>query len=93
MEMEIMKIFLVCQYENGKVIDVITAKTFEDAYQDTVGLNNGELVVELDKHSLEKIQNITKGAKDEKPKRKQTCRRQCRLGRNNTRMAIRRGKV
>jgi len=51
-----MKIFLVCN-EDGNVIDVVPAKTFEEAYKDTIGLNNGELLVEIDKQVLKKIES------------------------------------
>jgi hypothetical protein len=54
-----MKIFLVCN-EDGNVIDVASAKTFEEAYKDTIGLNNGELLVEIDEQTLEKIEALKK---------------------------------
>ena len=52
-----MKIFLVCN-EEGYVINVVSARTFEEAYKKTIGLNNGELLVEIDEHALKKIEDI-----------------------------------
>lgn len=52
-----MRIFLVCN-EDGNVIDVVSAKFFEEAYKDTIGLNNGELLVEIDQQVLKKLENF-----------------------------------
>lgn len=52
-----MRIFLVCN-EDGNVIDVVSSKTFEEAYADTIELNNGELLVEIDKDTLKKINKL-----------------------------------
>lgn len=52
-----MRIFLVCN-RDGYVIDVVSAKTFEEAYKDTIGLNNGELLVEIDKQVLKKLEHF-----------------------------------
>ena len=52
-----MRIFSICN-EDGNVIDVVSAKTFEEAYKNTVGLNNGELLVEIDKQVFKKIENF-----------------------------------
>jgi hypothetical protein len=53
-----MRIFLVCN-ENGDVIDVISSKTFEEAYADTIELNNGELLVEIDRQTFKEIENLS----------------------------------
>lgn len=52
-----MKIFLVCN-EDGNVIDVVSAKTFEEAYRNTIKLNNGEFLVKIDESVLKKIENF-----------------------------------
>jgi len=54
-----MKIFLVCN-EEGYGINVVSATTFEEAYKNTIGLNNGEMLVEIDEHVLKKIEDIKK---------------------------------
>ena len=57
-----MKIFMVCSKEGG-IIDVVEAKTFEEAYADTIGLNRGELLVEVTKEDLEKLNSFKKSRK------------------------------
>jgi hypothetical protein len=52
-----MKVFLVCN-KYGDVIDVLSSKTFEEAYANTVELNNGELLVEIDKHIPKEIEKL-----------------------------------
>ena len=56
-----MGIFLTCN-ENGNIIDVVLGKTFDETYKKTVGLNNGELLIEMDEQILIKIDNL-KGTK------------------------------
>jgi hypothetical protein len=53
-----MGIFLVCN-EDGDVIDVISSKTFEEAYAGTIELNNGALLVEMDKQTSKEIENLS----------------------------------
>lgn len=57
-----MKIFLVCN-EDGNVTNVVLGKTFEEVYKETVGLNNGELLIEIDRESLIKMNNLLKRVK------------------------------
>lgn len=59
-----MKIFLVCN-EDGNIINVVLGKTFEEVYKKTVGLNNGELLIEIDRESLIKMNNLLKRTKIE----------------------------
>lgn len=59
-----MKIFLLCN-KDGNVIDVVLGKTFEETYKKTVGLNNGELLIEINKQVLIKIDNLLKDNKVE----------------------------
>jgi len=49
-----MKIFLVCDYD-GSVIDVLVRSSFERAYEDSVGKNYGEFLVQLDREALRLI--------------------------------------
>ena len=58
-----MRIFLVCN-EDGNVIDVVSAKTFEEVYMGTIGLNNGELLVEMDKQTFKNIENLKENIED-----------------------------
>jgi hypothetical protein len=67
-----MRIFLVCN-RDGYVMDVVSAKTFEEAYNGTIGLNNGELLVEIDKQVFEKIEDF----KEDKNKKKQMKKDPC----------------
>lgn len=41
-----MPIFLVCMYR-GAVIDIIEEADIETAYEETVAMNNGELIMEI----------------------------------------------
>lgn len=56
-QMIIMKIFLICNEEGG-VIDVISSKTFEEAYADAIALNKGSLLVEIDNQTLKKMDDL-----------------------------------
>jgi len=54
-----MKIFLLCT-DYGDVIDVITGNSFEEVYSNTIAKNNGDILVELTKEVIEKINEILK---------------------------------
>jgi hypothetical protein len=52
-----MGIFLVCN-QLGGAVNVVLAKTFEKAYEDTIRRNNGEFLVELDEETLRDIEKL-----------------------------------
>lgn len=49
-----MKKFLLCS-KDGRVIEVITAPSFEEAYDKTIALNNGELLIEINEETTMKL--------------------------------------
>lgn len=51
------KVFLICS-EDGWVIDIIESKSFEKAYEATIARNNGEILIELDEQTIEKLKKI-----------------------------------
>lgn len=57
-----MKLFLVCN-NDGYVMKVVTAKSFEESYRNTIGLNSGEILVELDEQTIAEIKNLTQEVK------------------------------
>jgi len=58
-----MKIFLVCNKE-GNVIEVTSGETFEEVYEETVGQNNGEFLVEIDEQTFMQIYAYFKSASE-----------------------------
>lgn len=61
-------IYLLCD-EDGNILDVIKGKSFEEVYDRTVALNNGYMLVEMDKnaylHVKEMIEELEKEIDDE----------------------------
>jgi len=53
------KIYLICS-QDGTVIDVLKAKNFKEAYDQTLAQNYGEILVELSSKDLEKIKKEAK---------------------------------
>jgi hypothetical protein len=53
------RIFLVCT-EDGGIVDITSETDFEKVYENTVGRNNGELLIELAQGNYEDIVKIAK---------------------------------
>ncbi|MBI4231996.1 hypothetical protein HY605_02085 [Candidatus Peregrinibacteria bacterium] len=52
-------VYLVCMRE-GNVLDVVSGKSFKEVYQDTIGSNHGEFLVELGKSDVNKIVKLSR---------------------------------
>jgi len=57
-----MGLFLVCK-NDGSVVSVERGDSFKEVYQDTVGKNYGEFLVELDEDTLLDIKEMNSGLK------------------------------
>jgi hypothetical protein len=53
------RIFLVCT-EDGGIVDITSGTDFEKVYENTVGRNNGELLIELTQEDYEYIVKIAR---------------------------------
>jgi hypothetical protein len=53
------RIFLVCT-EDGGIVDITSGTDFEEVYENTVGCNNGELLIELTQEDYEYIVKIAR---------------------------------
>jgi hypothetical protein len=53
------RIFLVCT-EDGGIVDITSGTDFEKVYENTVGCNNGELLIELTQEDYEYIVKIAR---------------------------------
>lgn len=49
-----MSVFLAVS-QDGCVVSVVKAKDFNKAYKETIGLNNGEMLVEITKQDFQEI--------------------------------------
>jgi hypothetical protein len=55
------KIYLVCTY-HGEVLDILKSnRPFNEIYDNTIGKNNGEILIELDVNEINVLNNLLKG--------------------------------
>jgi len=53
------RIFLVCT-ETGEILEAMPETNFGKVYKNTIGMNNGELLIELTREDYEEIVRIAK---------------------------------